>query len=112
MIDPLDKDAAGIPLPARALMILDENCQIRYSILYPATTGRNFDEILRCVKSLKLTANNGLGTPANWSPGDRVVCTPKLTDEVAQEKYENFKIEQLPSGKAYLKTVDDPVHSK
>lgn len=111
MLDAEAKDDMKMPLPARAVIILDEKCNVRLSILYPATTGRDFNEIIRTIKSLKLTANNGLATPANWNPGERVVVTPPVATQTAKTKYNNFDIVPLPSGKQYLRMVDDPVHS-
>merc|ERR1711871_1271148 len=65
MIDPEEKEAGGPPMPARALVILHKNA-VKLAIVYPATTGRNFNEIKRVLKSLQLTQNNGLATPVNW----------------------------------------------
>ncbi|KAE9551730.1 hypothetical protein FO519_005063 [Halicephalobus sp. NKZ332] len=66
MLDPEEKDAAGIPLAARAVFIVDPSRLLKLSILYPATTGRNFDEILRVLDSLQLTAQKKVATPADW----------------------------------------------
>jgi len=110
MLDAEEKDAMAMPLPCRAVIVLDEKCNVRLSILYPATTGRDFNEIIRTIKSLKLTSNNGLATPANWQPGERVVVTPPVATETAKSKYKNFETCALPSGKPYLRMVDDPVN--
>ena len=107
MLDPLEIHAK-MPMPARAVLVLDENCEVRLSLLYPATTGRNFDEILRAIISLKLTKNNGLATPANWKLGDRVIVSPALSTEDAKAKFKNFATADLPSGKPYLRSVDAP----
>merc|ERR1711935_692689 len=86
MLDPEEKDGAGVPLPARALVIC-HGTTVKLTILYPATTGRNFDEVARVLISLQLTANNGLATPANWVYGRRVIVGPGVKTEDAQAKF-------------------------
>ncbi|KAJ7334569.1 Peroxiredoxin-6 [Desmophyllum pertusum] len=66
MIDPDEKDAQGLPLTARAVFIIGPDKKLKLSLLYPATTGRNFDEILRVIDSLQLTATKKVATPADW----------------------------------------------
>jgi 1-Cys peroxiredoxin 6 len=107
MLDPEERDGAGVPLPARALVILN-GTTVKLTILYPATTGRNFDEILRCLVSLQLTANNGLATPVDWKYNDRVIVGPPVKTEDAKAKFEDFQMETLPSGKEYLRSVKCP----
>jgi len=107
MLDPEEKDAAGIPLPARALVIL-HGTTVKLTILYPATTGRNFDEVLRTLVSLQLTANNGLATPVDWKYGERVIVGPAVKTEDAQAKFQDFQQKELPSGKPYLRSVACP----
>jgi len=107
MLDPEEKTAQGVPLPARALVILN-GTTVKLTILYPATTGRNFDEILRTLTSLQLTAGNGLATPVDWKYGERVIVGPAVKTEDAQAKFEDFKIKELPSGKPYLRSVKCP----
>jgi len=108
MLDPLEKDAAGVPLPARALIIIGAEKTVKLAILYPATTGRNFEEVKRVVRSLKLTADLKLATPVNWKEGERVIVAPACTTEEAQSKFSGFEIAELPSGKPYLRSVDCP----
>jgi len=108
MLDPLEKDAAGDPLPARSLFIIGSNCEVKLAILYPATTGRNFEEIKRVVTSLKMTVDLKLATPVNWNKGDRCIVAPGLTTDEAKETFKNLKVEELPSRKPYLRTVDCP----
>merc|ERR1719181_1399624 len=95
MLDPEEKTAEGIPLPARALVVL-LGTVVKLTVLYPATTGRNFNEIMRVVTSLQLTANNGLATPVDWKLGERVIVGPAVKTEDAQAKYEDFQQEELP----------------
>jgi len=107
MLDPEEKDAAGVPLPARALVVLF-GTTVKLTILYPATTGRNFEEILRVVTSLQLTAGQGLATPVNWKYSERVIVGPPVKTEDAKAKFEDFQQEEMPSGKPYLRSVKCP----
>lgn len=65
----------------RSLVIIDPNKKVRLIITYPASTGRNFNEILRVIDSLQLTDHYKVATPANWQQGDDVVIVPSLKDE-------------------------------
>jgi len=107
MLDPEEIGPDAMPLPARALVIL-MGTTVKLTILYPATTGRNFDEIFRVLVSLQLTANNGLATPVNWKYGERVIVGPPVKTEDAKAKFSGFEQEELPSGKPYLRSVDCP----
>jgi len=111
MLDPDEKDAAGVPLPARALVVL-HGATVKLTILYPATTGRNFDEVFRVITSLQLTAGQGLATPVNWKYGERVIVGPPVKTEDAKAKFEDFQMEKLPSGKEYLRSVACPAGGK
>ena len=72
---------ASKPRIERSLVIIDPNKKVRLIITYPASTGRNFHEVLRVVDSLQLTDNHKVATPANWQHGDDVVIVPSLKDE-------------------------------
>jgi len=107
MIDP---EEGNPPMPARALVIL-QGSAVKLTIVYPATTGRNFEEIKRVLRSLQLTANNGLATPVNWKEGDRVVVTPAFegkNDGKKPDTIEGYEVADLPSGKPYLRTIPCP----
>merc|ERR1712118_568127 len=107
MLDPEEIGPDQMPLPARALVIM-MGTTVKLTILYPATTGRNFDEVFRVLTSLQLTANNGLATPVNWKYGERVIVGPPVKTEDAKAKFSGFHQEELPSGKPYLRSVDCP----
>jgi len=96
---------ASTTATVRSLFIIDPNKKIRLIITYPASTGRNFDEILRVIDSLQLTDNHKVATPGNWKSGDDVVIVPALQD--AEEIKQRF-----PKGytlvKPYLRLTPDP----
>ena len=93
MLDPEEKDKAGLPLPARALIILGAKKEIKLMIIYPASTGRNYAEVLRTIQSLRLAAENpGCATPVNWKFGDRVIVAPSESIENAKKNYKNVEI--------------------
>ena len=73
---------ANDTLTVRSLFIIDPHKKVRLIITYPASTGRNFNEILRVIDSLQLTDHHKVATPANWQDGDEVVIVPSLKDEV------------------------------
>lgn len=72
---------ANDTLTVRSLFIIDPNKKVRLIITYPASTGRNFNEILRVIDSLQLTDEHKVATPANWEDGDEVVIVSSLKDE-------------------------------
>ncbi|WP_437590251.1 peroxiredoxin [Sorangium sp. So ce1000] len=76
MIHPQASDT----LTVRSVFVIDPNKKIRATFTYPASTGRNFDEILRLIDSLQLTDSHSVATPANWKDGDDVVIVPSLQD--------------------------------
>lgn len=72
----------------RSVFIIDPNKKVRATITYPASTGRNFDEILRVIDSLQLTDRYSVATPVNWKDGDDVVIVPSLQDpEIIKQKF-------------------------
>jgi thioredoxin-dependent peroxiredoxin len=88
----------------RNVYIIGPDKKIKLIITYPMTTGRNFDEILRVVDSIQLTANHKVATPANWKNGEDVIIVPAVSNEEAKTKY--------PDGwktlKPYLRLVKQP----
>ncbi|EHP38785.1 antioxidant protein LsfA [Cupriavidus basilensis OR16] len=79
---------ANETLTVRSLFVIDPKKKVRLTITYPASTGRNFNEILRVIDSLQLTDNHSVATPGNWQDGDDVVIVPSLKDEdVIKQKF-------------------------
>jgi 1-Cys peroxiredoxin 6 len=110
MLDPHEKDEKGMPTTCRAVFVIDCEKVLRATILYPASTGRNFYEILRVIDSLQLTDEYPVATPADWERGEKVMVTPSTPDEVAQVVLGKFDVIEVPSKKKYLRLVHDPSH--
>ena len=96
---------ANDTLTVRSVFIIDPKKKIRTTFTYPASTGRNFDEILRVIDSLQLTDKHSVATPANWKHGDDVIIVPSLQDaELIKQKF--------PKGykavKPYLRVTPQP----
>jgi alkyl hydroperoxide reductase subunit AhpC len=88
LIHPNSGNAASTTATVRSLFIIDPAKKVRLIITYPASTGRNFDEILRVIDSLQLTEYQGVATPADWKDGDDVVILPSIQDpEVLKQKF-------------------------
>jgi len=79
---------ASTTATVRSLFVIDPDKKVRLTITYPASTGRNFDEILRVIDSLQLTDSHSVATPGNWKDGDDVVIVPSIQDpEVIKQKF-------------------------
>jgi len=78
---------ASDTLTVRSVFVIDDANKVRLTITYPASTGRNFDEILRVIDSLQLTDRHQVATPVNWQQGDDVIVAPGLSDEEATELF-------------------------
>lgn len=91
-------------LTVRSVYIIGPDKRLKLTLTYPASTGRNFEEILRVIDSLQLTANHSVATPADWKSGEDVIIMPSLSDDEAREKF--------PGGwktlKPYLRLVPEP----
>jgi len=102
MIHP--NSATGNTLTVRSVFVIDNNKKLRLTLTYPASTGRNFDELLRVIDSLQLTDNYGVATPANWTDGADVVIVPSISNEEATQKFpKGFKVV-----KPYLRMTPQP----
>lgn len=89
----------------RAVYIIDPDKKIRAMLLYPMSSGRNFDEVLRLLDSVQLTERKGVATPVNWQKGDDVIIPPSLSDEDAKAKYPDGWDEKKP----YLRVIQEPI---
>lgn len=88
----------------RTVYIIGPDKKIRAMLLYPMSSGRNFDEVLRLLDSVQLTENKGVATPVNWRPGDSVIIPPSVSDEDAKAKYPNG----WETVKPYLRRIPQP----
>lgn len=95
---------ANDTLTVRSVFVVDPQKKVRLTLTYPASAGRNFDEILRVIDSLQLTSNYSVATPVNWKDGDDCIVAPSLSDDEAREKF--------PAGfktiKPYLRVTPQP----
>jgi alkyl hydroperoxide reductase subunit AhpC len=78
---------ANDTLTVRSVFIIGPDKKVKLTLTYPASTGRNVDEILRVLDSLQLTANYSVATPVNWHDGEDVIIVPAVSDETAKEKF-------------------------
>jgi alkyl hydroperoxide reductase subunit AhpC len=99
--------AAGVALAdvltVRSVYVIGPDNKIKLSLTYPASTGRNFQEILRAIDSLQLTAKHSVATPADWKQGDDVIIANSVNDEDAKAKFGDFT-----KVKPYLRTTKQP----
>jgi alkyl hydroperoxide reductase subunit AhpC len=99
-----DRRSAADNQTVRTVFVVGPDKKIKLMIAYPMTTGRNFDEVLRVLDSLQLTANHKVSTPANWKPGDEVIIAGSVSDEEAKKTY--------PQGwkapRPYIRIVSQP----
>jgi thioredoxin-dependent peroxiredoxin len=102
MIHP--NSSTGMALTVRSVFVIDNNKKLRLSITYPASTGRNFDELLRVIDSLQLTDNYSVATPANWTDGGDCVVVPSIPTDEAVKKFPKGVKEIKP----YLRMTPQP----
>ncbi|GAC1598564.1 MAG: peroxiredoxin [Acidimicrobiales bacterium] len=100
MIHPNANDTATV----RSVFVIGPDKKVKLTLTYPASTGRNFQEILRTIDSLQLTANHKVATPADWKQGEDVIIVPAVSDEEAKERFpKGFK-----ALKPYLRITPQP----
>ena len=99
MIHPNASDTATV----RSVFVIGADNKVKLTLTYPASTGRNFDEVLRVIDSLQLTANHKVATPVNWQQGEEVIVVPAVSDEDAKAQHGEFRAK-----KPYLRYVKQP----
>jgi alkyl hydroperoxide reductase subunit AhpC len=95
---------ANDTLTVRSVFVIGPDKKVKLTITYPASTGRNFDELLRVIDSLQLTANHKVATPANWQDGQDVIIVPALSDDEARKLFPNGWTPVKP----YLRVTKQP----
>jgi alkyl hydroperoxide reductase subunit AhpC len=100
MIHPNASDTATV----RSVFVIGPDNKIKLTLTYPASTGRNFQELLRVVDSLQLTANHAVATPADWKQGEDVIIVPSVTDEDAKKRFPKGFVAKKP----YLRVTAQP----
>jgi alkyl hydroperoxide reductase subunit AhpC len=100
MIHPNASDTATV----RSVFVIGPDNKIKLTLTYPASTGRNFDELLRVIDSLQLTAKHKVATPADWKQGEDVIIVPAVSDEDAKKQFP----EGWDTKKPYLRVVKQP----
>lgn len=98
----------GMPFTVRSVFIIGPDRKVKATIAYPASTGRNFDEILRVLDSLQLTVSHKVATPADWTKGKDVVVLPTIPTDEARTLFPKGVTEIRP----WLRTTPDPVNAK
>ncbi|KAI0092580.1 cysteine peroxiredoxin [Irpex rosettiformis] len=98
--DATNRDAKGLPFTIRTVFIIDPKKTIRLLIAYPASTGRNFDEIIRVIDSLQIGDKYRVTTPVNWKKGDDVIVHPSVSNEEAKTLFPQHTVH-----KPYLRTT-------
>jgi alkyl hydroperoxide reductase subunit AhpC len=101
--DPLERTAADNQT-VRNVFVIGPDKKVKLILVYPMTTGRNFDEVLRVIDSLQLTANHKVATPVNWQEGDDVIIAGSVSDDAAKELWPDGWI----SSKPYIRLVPQP----
>jgi alkyl hydroperoxide reductase subunit AhpC len=100
--DPRDRTAADNQT-VRNVFVIGPDKKVKLILVYPMTTGRNFDEVLRVIDSLQLTASNKVSTPANWRQGEDVIISGSVSDDEARELFGDWE-----SPKPYIRIIPQP----
>jgi len=101
--DTCDGRTPAMNAPVRTVFVIGPDKRIKLTLSYPMTTGRNFDEVIRVIDSIQLTAKHRVATPANWRQGEDVIITGAVSNEEADKIFPGYK-----TVKPYLRTVAQP----
>jgi peroxidase len=109
MLDAKQEVDAEMAKTIRALFIISPDRRVRLTMHYPASCGRNVDEILRCIDSLQLTDRLKIvATPANWVPGDKIMVLPDASKEEIEKAFPGgLDCVKMPSGRVYIRTTTE-----
>jgi len=99
MLHPNASDTATV----RSVFVIGPDNKVKLTLTYPASTGRNFQELLRVIDSLQLTSKHAVATPADWKQGEDVIVVPAVSDEDAKKRFNGFVAK-----KPYLRVVPQP----
>lgn len=94
---------ADTTMTVRSVFVIGPDNKVKLTLTYPASTGRNFDELLRVIDSLQLTADHSLATPADWKAGEDVIIAPAVSDDEAQKRFPGYVTK-----KPYLRMTSPP----
>jgi len=94
---------ASDTMTVRSVFVIGADNKVKLTLTYPASTGRNFDEVLRVIDSLQLTAKHKVATPVNWKDGEDVIITAAVSDDEASERFPGYT-----TIKPYLRTTKQP----
>jgi 1-Cys peroxiredoxin 6 len=110
MLDAEEVLADGSPMSVRTVFIVSPDKKLKLQLSYPASTGRNFDEIIRVIDSLQLTSKYKVATPVNWVQGGDCMLTPGVTQDEHGNYPKGVTVVDIPSKKPYLRITPQPDH--
>jgi alkyl hydroperoxide reductase subunit AhpC len=111
MIDPGTIIEGKVPLPARAVFLIDKDFLVRLAWLYPAAVGRSYQEILRAAEAVQISEKYSVATPVEWRPHQPVLLPADSDLVLASKCFNRIEVEVLPSGKDYVRKVKDLFYS-
>lgn len=108
MLDPNVKSPNGLPIICRGAFLIGPDYRLKLSLVYPPSTGRNMNEILRAIDSVQLNEKHNVMTPANWVLGESCAIDPTVSEHEAKERFGKVTTVSMNSGRTYMRLVNDP----